>query len=104
MACYALVEDFQALSDHGINTLLVDLNADGSDWKPIYDAAIKHQMKLIPLIWTASRKDKIAGLAWYCFRNPSTEYVHWLHKDRQDSEGNDRWQVMRRVGEQLIDK
>ena len=53
---------------------------------------------------TASRKDKIAGLAWYCFRNHSTEYVHWLHKDRQDSEGNDRWQVMQRIGAQLIDK
>lgn len=51
MANYAQIDDFKILADRGINTLLVDLSADGSDWKAIYDAAIKHNLRLIPLIW-----------------------------------------------------
>lgn len=44
------------------------------------------------------RKDKMAGLAWYSFRNPSTEYVQWLQENRIDSDGKDRWESVRNVG------
>ncbi len=51
MANYVSVEDFPILASYGINTLLVDLEADGSDWEVTYDAAIQTNLRLIPLIW-----------------------------------------------------
>ncbi len=51
MTNYASVEDFPTLAGYGINTLLIDLEADGSDWVTTYETAIQHNLRLIPLIW-----------------------------------------------------
>lgn len=50
------------------------------------------------------RKDKIVGLAWYPFQNPSSNYTHWLARDRYDTTGADRWEVITKVGGLLLGK
>jgi hypothetical protein len=49
-----------------------------------------------------SRRDKIAGMAWYCYRRAAGHYTHWLRKDRYDQQGQDRWRAIREVGELLF--
>lgn len=51
MANYAYPQDFAELAQRGINTILTDLSSEGSDWSSTYQAALTHNLKLIPLIW-----------------------------------------------------
>lgn len=45
--------------------------------------------------------DRLAGIAWYCFRQAATHYKNWLHRDRYDTHRRDRWQVIADVGKKL---
>jgi len=51
MVNYPEVEDFELLAQRGINTVLIELEADGTDWEATYAAAIRHGLRVIPLIW-----------------------------------------------------
>lgn len=45
--------------------------------------------------------DRLAGIAWYSFRQAATHYTHWLHKDRYDKHHRDRWRVVAEIGKKL---
>lgn len=45
--------------------------------------------------------DRLAGIAWYSFRQAATHYTQWLHKDRYDARRRDRWQVVAEIGKRL---
>ncbi|MCS6775232.1 MAG: hypothetical protein RMJ43_03620 [Chloroherpetonaceae bacterium] len=45
--------------------------------------------------------DRLAGIAWYSFRQAATHYTQWLHKDRYDEHHRDRWQVVAEIGKRL---
>jgi hypothetical protein len=47
------------------------------------------------------RRDRLAGMSWYCYRQAAGHYTHWLHKDRYDDRGEDRWQVISQAGQLL---
>lgn len=51
MMNYVEIEDFGLLAQLGINTVLVELNPNGDDWRATYEAAARHRLQLIPLIW-----------------------------------------------------
>lgn len=43
---------------------------------------------------------KVAGIMWYAWDNPAS-YEYWLHKDRHDERGGDRWAVVAEMGQGL---
>ncbi|MCS6896383.1 MAG: hypothetical protein NZM29_00280 [Nitrospira sp.] len=45
--------------------------------------------------------DRLAGIAWYSFRQAATHYTQWLHQDRYDKQRRDRWQVVAEIGKRL---
>jgi hypothetical protein len=45
--------------------------------------------------------DRFAGIAWYPFRQAAIHYTNWLHKDRYDEHGRDRWQAVAEIGKKL---
>jgi len=51
LVCYPGIEDFDLLARRGINTVLVELDAHGDDWQATYEAAVRHRLRVIPLIW-----------------------------------------------------
>lgn len=44
-------------------------------------------------------KQRLAGMGWYAFRNPTTYYKNVLFNSRKDDEGADRWEAIRSVYE-----
>jgi len=63
-----------------------------------------HEMKKVADFILSEFQDRIAGIAWYPFRQAANNYTHWLHKDRYDDQGRDRWSVVAEVGQQLRKK
>jgi len=59
MVNYAQVEDFELLARLGVNTVLMELKANGTDWDGTYAAAIRHGLRLIPLIWDSDADQSI---------------------------------------------
>jgi len=49
-----------------------------------------------------ARTDRIAGMAWYCYRRAAGHYTHGLQKDRYDERGEDRWQAISEVAQFLF--
>jgi len=56
---YPEEEDFELLARLGVNTVLVDLEADGKDWEATYAAARRQGLRLIPLIWDSDAGQSI---------------------------------------------
>jgi hypothetical protein len=56
---YAEIEDFALLARLGINAVLVELDANGDDWQATYEAAMRHGLRLIPLIWDQDAEQAI---------------------------------------------
>lgn len=46
-------------------------------------------------------RQRLAGMGWYAFRNPTDYYKQVLHSSRRDPNGKDRWQSIRDVFEKL---
>ena len=42
----------------------------------------------------APEKQRLAGLGWYCFRNPTSYYKQYLHNEPIDEDGQDRSQAL----------
>jgi len=51
LVCYPEIEDFDLLARLGINTVLVELDTNGDDWRATYEAAVRHRLRVVPLIW-----------------------------------------------------
>jgi|GEM_PF-1460283 len=51
LVAYPDIQDFEMLSQRGINTVLVELDANGNNWRATFEAAIQHNLRLIPMIW-----------------------------------------------------
>ena len=56
---YPLVEDFAELSRRGINTVLIELDSNGANWRTTYEAAVRYGLRLIPLIWDQDANQSI---------------------------------------------
>ncbi len=56
---FAEIEDFDLLARLGINTVLVELDADGGDWRATYEAAMRYGLRIIPLIWDPDAEQSI---------------------------------------------
>jgi len=59
LVCYPEIEDFDLLMQLGINTVLVELDANGDDWQTTYEAAIRHRLRIIPMIWNQDADQSI---------------------------------------------
>jgi hypothetical protein len=59
------------------------------------------EMEAVASAVVRARGDRIAGLAWYPFRSPSSDYSATLQSDRRDPAGADRWAVLPVVGRLL---
>ena len=46
-------------------------------------------------------RQRLAGIGWYAFRNPTDYYTSYLHKDRKDKNGHDRWLVIGEISKTL---
>lgn len=46
-------------------------------------------------------RNRLAGVGWYAFRNPTDYYTSYLYKDRTDSRGEDRWEAIRDASKML---
>jgi len=75
LVCYPEIEDFDLLMQLGINTVLVELDANGDDWQTTYEAAIRHRLRIIPMIW-----DQDAGQSIWRWDEASNEWQ--LDRDR----------------------
>lgn len=51
MMNYVTEDDFALMNKMHINTVLVELKNDAESWRTTYDAAIKHDLAIVPLIW-----------------------------------------------------
>ena len=56
---YPDIEDFGLLAALGINTLLVELNPSGDNWRVTYETAIRYGLRLIPIIWNPEAEQSI---------------------------------------------
>jgi len=59
MVNYVEIENFDLLAKLGINTVLIELEPNGEDWQLTYEAAIKHDLKIIPIIWDQDAEQSI---------------------------------------------
>jgi hypothetical protein len=55
MVSYAKPSDFPGLANRGVNTVLVELQLDASDWRQAYQTAIDNQLLVIPMIWSGEQ-------------------------------------------------
>jgi hypothetical protein len=51
MVSYARPADYPDLARRGVNTVLIELQTDGSDWGPAYQAAVDSQLRVVPMLW-----------------------------------------------------
>lgn len=49
-------------------------------------------------------RQRLAGVGWYAFRNPTDYDTSYLHKDRQDKHGKDRWQTIGDISKMLPER
>ena len=80
LVCYPEIEDFDLLARRGINTVLVELDAHGEDWQATYEAAVRHRLRVIPLIWDQDAEQSIwrwdeARKEWQLDRNRYPESI-----------------------------
>ena len=59
LVCYPAIEDFDLLAQSGINTVLIELDANGDNWRATYEAAIRYRLGVIPLIWDQDAEQSI---------------------------------------------
>jgi hypothetical protein len=59
------------------------------------------EMQAVAAHLAEERGDRVAGLSWYPFRNPSEDYIKTLQSDRFDEDRADRWAVIDRIGLKL---
>ncbi len=48
-------------------------------------------------------KPRLAGMGWYCFRNPTDYYKSVLYNSRQDQKNEDRWNAIAEITQMVFE-